>query len=514
MSDDKRERVIKANLEVVGSYRPQSVFRFFADVSAVPRESGDIARCADFLEKFAEEHNLQCSRDETDNIVISKPGTKSSSCSGVILQAHQDMVCVKVKDSAHDFTKDPIEFVDAGDGFLRADGTSLGGDDGIGGALALAVLASSGIPHPPLKALFTVDEETDMKGAEAVTVDFLYDPNDKDDFCCDTLINLDAEDLNIAYVSSAAGVGFTLTLPLEREDLAQAPQTMRLVSVEGLTGGHSGLEINKGGANAYVLLARFLAAASQCALFSFSQEEGHGADNAIPDRAFALVGLNSEDDAKKLDAAAAAWTETFKNEFRVSDPDARVRCAATPTPQKQKPLKPASKNALLNVVRMLPLGVFRFIQSKELSTIKYDDLLVETSCNLGTVAMGDDQVLMRFMARGSTESVLDDYMGRIAALAETTGCVLDVHNRTAGWEMAAESTRVQSLFQKQGLDLLGVHAGLECGCLVQTFRAAGKKLDAISVGPDLKDVHSPNERLKINTVEPLWNQLLAVLKEL
>lgn len=504
MNDDDRKRIKEANLALVKGWKPASVFHFFAELSAIPRGSGNVGKVADFLVDFAVQRGLEHERDALGNVIIRKAG-KAGTAGGVILQAHQDMVCVKNVGVDHDFTLDPIEFT-TDQTWLRAKGTTLGADDGIGVALALAVLDDPAIAHPPLEALFTVDEETDMKGIKAIKPESLRG---------DTLINIDAEELGIAFVSSAAGVGFRLHLPLVRE--ATERPVLRGVMVGGLLGGHSGVEINKGRANAYVLLARFLAVACkelEYTLHSFAQGEGHGADNAIPDRAVALLGFASEEEARKLDGLAKAWTAIFQHEYYVSDPGVRVSVLPEGAGTKSKPLAENSRNLLLDTVRLLPLGVFRFVQTRELGTVPYGDLLVESSCSLGIVNLEENQAVLSLLARSSTQSVLDDFMERMEALARMAGGNVEKHNQTPGWEMPAEPTRIMKAFQQQGLRLLGLHAGLECGCLVEAFVAAGRKLDAVSVGPDLKDVHSPQERLGIKSVESLWGQLLAVLAAL
>lgn len=511
MSDRSGNSVDARNHELVKNLAPASVFRFFAELSAIPRESGHTAGVADWLEDFARERKLEHSRDAVGNVIIRKPARHSQAVKGVILQGHQDMVCVKEASSGHDFRKDPIEFKIEGE-WLKANGTTLGGDDGIGVALALAVLDSDKIPHPPLEALFTVDEETDMKGAKAVKAGQLNG---------ETLINLDAEELNVAYISSAAGVTADLRLPLERESGKPEGPLFRL-TLDGLLGGHSGLEIHKARANAYVLLARFLEAAAaelDYGLHSLEQGAGRGADNAIPDRAVAVLSLRDAAGEKKLAALVKTWGETFQNEYRAADPGLRLGLAPAGKAEKLPEnlagaLKPDCRQRLLALLRLLPLGVFRFIQTGILLETKYGELLVETSCNLGIVRLESDSALLSLMARGSTASVLDDLMARILAAARLAGGSLEERNRIDGWEMPAKLTPVQELFSRQGLTCLGVHAGLECGCLVAEFLKEGRQLDAISVGPDLKDAHSPQERLHIASVEALWKQLLAVLEKL
>ncbi len=512
MNDNDRKHINEANHELVKDWQPRvkdakgkthGVFSLFADLSAVPRESGHVAQVADFLMAFAKKHGFEESyRDDIGNVIIRKPAQKSASGKGVILQAHQDMVCVKKAGVDHDFRLDPIELTYDGE-WLRAKGTTLGADDGIGVAMALGVLLDSEMSHPPLEALFTVDEETDMKGAKAVKGSSLQG---------ETLINLDAEDLGVAYVSSAAGATAVLELPLSNGGAGTDRKVLRRVAVRGLLGGHSGLEINKARGNAYVLLARFLAEAVKpvgFSLHSFARGEDGGADNAIPDRALAEIGLSSEADAETVARLAGEWTEIFRHEYRAADP--KVEIVLETAGGDFGPALPASgRDRLLDLVRLLPLGVFRFIQAENFEKIAYGDLLVETSCNMGIVKTENGLARLTLLARSSTATVLDDLMRRFEALARMAGGTLTVTNRTTGWEMPAELTPVQRLFKAQGLTCLGVHAGLECGCLV----GAKPGLDAVSVGPDLNDVHSPKEQLHVGSVNVLWGQLARVLAQL
>ena len=503
MTDEERKAIDKKNHQLVDKLPPDRVFEYFADLSFVPRGSGDVVRAGEFLEEFARKNNLPSWKDATGNVIIRKPAQKSTSKKGVILQAHQDMVCVKTEETEHDFASDPIELVLDGD-LLRAKGTTLGADDGIGVAIAMAVLTNKDISHPPLEALFTVDEETDMKGAENVDPAMLEG---------EVLINLDAEDLDIAYISSAAGVSSELELTLKTDTKAESA-VYRLVKIDNLEGGHSGIEINRSRANAYVLLARFLRAAGKhgIVLHSFGPGKSDGKDNAIPAYAEAVVGLPSDAAGKELAAMAKTWTGTFANEYRSTD----RKCTVTVEPA-QKPgagfpaLTREGRDTLLRTVTLLPLGVFRFIQTEELMTIPYGDLLVETSCNMGIASLSGGAAKLTLLARGSTESVLADLMERVADLAALVDGKLKITNTTKGWEMPEHPTPVQELFMAQNLKCEGVHAGLECGCLVDLFKKAGRDLDAISVGPDLKDVHTPKERLYYKTTEKLWEQLRVVL---
>lgn len=509
MDDTQRRNIIKRNNEIAESLQPESVFTLFAELSAVPRRSGHVEKVASFLAGFAERHKLLYSKDASGNVIIKKPAQNSASKTTVILQAHQDMVCVKASGIEHDFAADPIALVLDGDGWLRADGATLGADNGIGVALALAVLTDGQMSHPPVEALFTVDEETDMKGAKAVK---------PGDLSGNILINLDAEELHIAYVSSAAGASVLARLPRSRAP-ERAPQTEQCLKIRvgGLLGGHSGLEIHTARANAYVLLARFLTKAVdeglRYSLYSLEQGEGGGAENAIPDRAEAVLGLPPDGNSEAFAALTKSMQAIFANEYRASDPGVRLEIQKTAPPQ-AAPLTHAERDILLRVLRLVPLGVYRFAQVEGFTALPYEELLVESSCNLGIVAIDAEGTTLNLLARSSTASVLDDLLRRIEDVIAMAGGSFQITNRTQGWEMPAAATALQRLFEQQGLKCKGIHAGLECGCLVSAFKDAGRTLDAISIGPRIKDAHSPKERLEISSVATVWEQLRAVLKAL
>ena len=513
MPKTSSEAIIRRNRQLVSDCEPAAAFAFFTDIAAIPRESGNMQAIADYLAGFARERSLECFRDNLSNIVIRKPAQRSQAKDGVILQAHQDMVCVKAEGAAHDFANDPIEFTRPAPDILAANGTTLGADDGIGIAIALAVLDNQEIAHPPLEALFTIDEETDMKGAKAITADMLQGKH---------LINIDAEELGLAYVSSAAGYGMRVDIPIKRANNRSGWSDYREIRVDGLSGGHSGAQINAGFANAFVLLARMLADAEKtidCGLITFDLGGDAGADNAIPGKAAATVALSSSGDADKLDALVAEWNETFKREYRASDPGVQLSSRPLTAEAVQlPPLTAESGKTFLDFIRLMPLGVFRFVQDKRLlDDVLYKDLLVETSCNLGIARLEKDKAHFRPLARGSVKSVLDDLAGRIEDLSRMAGGDFTIRNRTAGWEMAAEKPEVQRLFEDSSVlkwQLIGVHAGLECGCLVETFEKAGRELHAVSAGPTILNPHSPQELLEINTVHPMWDSLLEVLARL
>jgi aminoacyl-histidine dipeptidase len=495
-----------ANANLVKNLKPEKFFHYFAEIAAMPRSSGNTAKVADYLADFASRRGLECTRDSIGNVIIRKPAQNSSSAQTVILQAHQDMVCVKTPESTHDFDADPLSLVLDGD-WLRADGTTLGADNGVGLAAILAILDSGDLSHPALEGLFTVDEETTMAGIKAVRADQLAG---------NILINIDSEDIGEAYVSCAAGRTYTLSLPVSRQKSTTGHSYARVV-IEGLRGGHSGVEINQGRANAFVLLGRFLATAMQddvpFGLCDMNTGPVPGKDNAIPSHAEAVVSVETDTGLVALAQLAQEMTPMFHNEFRVSDPGVAVRVEKA-TGAELSPLTAESASRLLDAMMLMPLGAIRFIQDTERMEKPYGELLVESSNNLGIVTMDTGEAHIKVMARGSVASSLAELENKIAAVARRCGGSVFLNGRTDGWEMVSPPSPVQELFKSIGWRLLGIHAGLECGTLVEAFRREGRTLDAISIGPDVKGGHTPQERLGTSSVQKCWDDLTEVLGKL
>lgn len=502
--DKTRNDVVAANRELVKDFSPAKAFAFFADISGVPRPSGDTGGMTDFLVRFAEDRGLSYQRDELGNVIIAKPARGGGPT--VILQAHVDMVRARTADSTHDFAADPIRFVRDGE-WLKADRTTLGADNGMGVALILALLDDDTLPHPPLEGLFTVEEETTMAGMNAIRADQLRG---------DILINLDSEELGFALVSSAAVASHELRLPLDRDPAGKA-KSRALLAVGGLRGGHSGVQINEGRANAFSLLARVLSDLAEkgfaYGLERFGNGAVAGAANGIPAHAEAVLSLADDAALAALRDAAAEWEAVFKHEYRASDPGVFVS-VAEPASAPLAPMTADSRARLLRTVRLMPLGVARFVQDDRRMAKPLAELLVETSNNMGVVETTADEACLTLAARGSVESTLADLGGRFADLAALAGGKLVAKGHNPGWEMADPPSRVQKMFQDEGLTLLGIHAGLECGTLAATLKAAGRTLDAVSIGPDIVNPHSPAEALRIDTVLPLWTQLTHILAKL
>lgn len=475
---------------VLGQLEPQAVYRFFEELCRIPHESGNTRAASDWAESFARERSLKYRRDDSGNIVIWKDAsTGYEDHPSVMLQGHLDMVCVKDNGVEHDFEKDPLDLYLDG-GFVRARGTSLGGDDGIAVAMAMAILDDNGgIPHPPLEAVFTVDEEVGMLGAGAL---------DCSDLKSRYLLNIDSEAEGILTVGCAGGTRCEINLPL-RADAAQG--TLITLNLEHLSGGHSGGAIHMGLANADKLMGECLAALDCPRLVSLS---GGMQDNAIPSQCSAVI-LVDEGQAEAAAASALAWFERAKAQW-TNDP--HMTFAVTSAPGASKALSAADSREVVELLRAVPNGV----------QAMNPDLpgQVQTSLNLGILSLGDSGLRLVFLVRSSSLAEQCSLAGQLLRIATEHGALFSTTSTYLPWEYRKDSslrdTMVAVYSRQYGKAPVveTVHAGLECGLLMKKLPG----LDAVSFGPDLIDIHSTRERMSVASVERTWNYLLAVLKEL
>ena len=473
---------------VLANLEPRSVFRFFEELTRIPHESGNTAAASGWVEDFARVRGLTCRRDELGNVVIWKdasPGYENHPA--VMLQGHLDMVCVKDPDVSHDFLRDPLQ-LRVEDGWVKAGGTTLGGDDGAAVAMMMALLDENRLVHPPLEAVFTVDEEVGLLGAAGL---------DCSDLRSRLLINLDSEAEGVLTVGCAGGARCDL---LHRLPVEQAEGGAYAFSVSGLPGGHSGAEIHKNIPNANRLLAQCLADVPGLRLASL---RGGLQDNAIPDRSQAVLILPED----RADAVAAKLTEAFRREMAAGVPNAactfdRAGCPAA------RALSEADSRQVLDLILSAPNGV----QAME------PDLpgQVRTSLNLGIAELEDGALRLTWSVRSSSAADKDALVERLRALTEGAGAAFDIRGDYPAWEYRKDSplrdVMVRVFREKYGREPVveTIHAGLECGLL------AGKLpgLDAVSIGPDMADIHSARERLSVASVERTWDYLLEILAQL
>ena len=468
------------------------MFGFFEAICAIPHGSGNTRAIADYLEAFARDRGLEHFRDESNNVIILKPATEGyEAAEPVILQGHTDMVCEKTADCALDLSREGLRLAVEGDTVL-AEGTTLGGDDGIAVAMMLALLDGDSLGHPRLECVFTVDEEIGMLGAMALDVSPLRGRR---------MLNIDSEAEGVFTASCAGGRVVTARLPLGRAEKAEG-QALRL-RVAGLTGGHSGTEIIRGRANANRLLGRALGALREAGGLQIISVAGGSKDNAIPVAAEALLRCAQPEKAR---TAARELEAALREEFALSDPGLRLTLEAAETDA--APLDGASADKLICMLLCLPGGVQAMSQ----------DIpgLVQTSLNLGILTTGDDAAEAKFCVRSSLESGKRMLTQQIEALMGVLGGEVSIAGDYPGWAFRRESPLRELLTEvyreQYGKEPVvdAIHAGVECGLF------AGKLpgLDCVSIGPDLTEIHTPRERMHIESVRRTWNLVRETLRRM
>lgn len=472
--------------------KPAAVFRYFEAVCNVPRPSKKEGKIRAFLINFAREHGLEYKTDEAGNVLIRKDATPGmEKCQTVVLQSHMDMVCEKNKDTRHDFDTDPIRTYIDGE-WLKAEGTTLGADNGIGVATELAVLAADDIQHGPLECLFTVDEETGLTGAFALQEGFMGG---------DVLINLDSEDEGELFIGCAGGARTSAEFPFPVVEAPEGSFFFR-ITVKGLTGGHSGDDINKGRANANKLLNRFLTALAQKYDLRLCEIDGGNLHNAIPREAYAVCAVPMKyKEAVRVDLNV--FLAEVEQEYAVTEP-ALVLDVESEAPR-PKVMEPEAMKRFLLAVYAVHNGVYAM--SQEMPG------LVETSSNLASVKMQEDKIVVVTSQRSSVLSSRQDMSQMVRAAFELGGAVTDTGDGYPGWKPNPSSPilriAVESYRRLFGVEpkVKAIHAGLECGLFLEKYPS----LDMVSFGPTLRGVHSPDERMLIPTVDKFWRHLLDVL---
>lgn len=474
---------------------PKAVWSYFHEITKVPRPSKKEERILAYLVDFAKKHNLEYKQDEVGNLVISKPATPGyEDRETVVLQSHVDMVCEKNSDKVFNFDTDAIQTVVDGE-WLHADGTTLGADNGIGCAAELAILADDSIPHGPLECLFTVDEETGMTGAMNLKPGF---------FSGKILINLDSEDEGELFIGCAGGMGIKAVFDVEWKPLHTTFEYYR-VSVSGLRGGHSGGDIHVGLGNANKLLTRYLYAIDSKLKWELCEIAGGNLHNAIPREAHAIIGILPEEKAQAV-AILNKLAADVADELKRVDPN--VRYTFEPVERPSRRINQDTKKRLIRALYACPHGVLGM--SHELEN------LVETSNNLASIKLINDKIVVETSQRSSTESLRDSTAEMVKSVFELAGATAEIRDPYPGWKPNADSAILKAsadayrrLFGKEPA-VKAIHAGLECGLILDVFPG----LDMVSFGPTLRDVHSPNERIEIKTVQLWWDHLLEVLKSI
>lgn len=473
--------------------QPSIVFDCFAEVNKIPRPSKKEEKMIAFLKAFGEGLGLPTKVDETGNVCISKPATPGyENSKTVILQSHMDMVCEKNKDKDFDFENDAIETYVDGE-WLKANGTTLGADDGIGVAMQMAILKSNDIEHGPIECVFTRDEETGLTGAMGMKSDFMTG---------DYLINLDSEDEGQIFVSCAGGVRTTATYPFPTEDMPEGYFTFR-VGVKGLTGGHSGDDINKKRGNANKILVRFLNQEMEKMDLRVVDIQSGGLHNAIPREGYAIcaVPMNMKEQVR---VDLNVFTAEVEEELAVTEKG--ILLSLDSCEPAAKVMEKQTMRKMLLSLHAVYNGVFAMSQDI--------DWLVETSTNLASIHVEGDKVVVTTSQRSSIGSACQHMASVVRAAFELGGAEVLTNEGYPGWKLNPNSEIVKiakesyvELFGKEP-KILAIHAGLECGLFSEKY----PKLDMVSFGPTLRGVHSPDEKLLIPTVQMVWDHLLDILK--
>ena len=474
--------------------KPARVFEQFAEINKIPRPSKHEEKMIDYLNEFAEKRNLEHEVDETGNVIIRKPATKGHENAPMVsLQSHMDMVCDKLVDVDINFQTDAIQTYVDGE-WLTAKGTTLGADDGIGCAIELAILDSDDIEHGPIECVFTRDEETSLTGAMGMKAGFMKG---------DMLINLDSEDEGQIFISCAGGKTTSAKFTFTRE---QAPEGYFFLqaSIKGLKGGHSGDDINKKRANAIKILTRFLYKEQEkmdLRLASFNSGKLH---NAIPrDGVIVFAVPASEKETVRVDWNV--FTANVEEEYHVSDTTMEFNLESA---EATAVIEKGVSHRFILAMQAVDNGVFAMCQDEALA------YMVETSNNVASVITSDNEINIVTSQRSNVMSNLENETNTVKAAFELAGAEVKMSDGYPAWKMNPDSklTKVavesyKKLFGKEPI-VKGIHAGLECGLFSERY----PNLDMVSFGPTLRDVHTPDERLYIPTVQMVWDHLLDILK--
>lgn len=474
--------------------QPAEIWKYFYEILQIPRPSKQEEKIIAFLLQFAQEHNLEAQRDEIGNVIIRKPATAGmEDRASIVLQSHVDMVCEKNSDVEHDFENDPINAYVDGD-WVRARGTTLGGDDGIGVAAQLAILASTTIKHGPIECLFTVDEETGLTGAFELKPGF---------FQSNILLNLDSEDDGELFIGCAGGVDTEITFAYETEKIPSDFVAFE-ISVTGLKGGHSGDDIDKGLGNSIKIMNRFLWNSGNKYDIRISHIDAGNLRNAIPREAFATFLIHQED-KKAMKEFFEEYKQVVIGEYAAVEPKLSIQLKEADMPQWV--IDEPAQYDLLNSLYGCPHGVIAM--SHEIEG------LVETSTNLASVKfIQDNQILVTTSQRSSIDSAMTDIAHMVESVFRLANANVIHTGRYPGWKPNTNSeilnitkSSYQLLFKEEPL-VRAIHAGLECGLFLEKYPT----LDMISFGPTIRGAHSPDERLSISTTKKFWDLLLHVLE--
>ena len=469
--------------------KPTIVWKFFHQVTQVPRPSKKEGKMIEFLESFAKEYKIAIKKDEAGNLLMSKPATPGMEDRPVVvLQSHMDMVCEKAPDCDKDMDEEGLDLLIDGD-FISAKGTTLGGDDGIAVAYALAILDDDSLAHPRLEFVCTVCEEVGMEGATGIDVSMLKGKK---------LLNMDSEEEGVMLASCAGGCRADVKLPVERETVSGTKLT---VSLSGLTGGHSGSEIDKGRGNANTLMSRLLRDAS--APVAIASIDGGRKDNAIPRECTAQI-IVAPDEAAAVKASIEQAAAEIAEEFKASDPDLKL-AVSEETDCSESAISAKDSARVIALIEALPNGIIRM--SREI------DKLVETSLNLGVLKSDDAAVTLRYAVRSSVGVAKKSLKNQLVCIAGAFAAEVTFEGDYPAWEYKKDSklredmVRIFEEMYGKKPTVEAIHAGVECGLLSGKIEG----LDCISMGPDMYDIHTTEERLSISSAKRSYEYILRVI---
>ena len=468
---------------------PENVFKYFEDICSIPHGSGNTKLISDYLVKFAIEHNLKYIQDEINNVIIFANGTKGyENHVPIILQGHMDMVCEKDNSSNIDMEKDGLE-INHNDEFVFANGTTLGGDDGIAVAFILAILDDNTISHPPIEAIITVDEETGMDGAVFIDLSPIKSK---------TLINIDSEDEGIFTISCAGGAKSTIHIPLEFE---KASGNKYVISIDGLSGGHSGTEIHKNRCNAIKLMGEILLNISENSDLKIIELNGGAKDNAIPRSCYATIISN----INNIEEICSKIQDITKNQY--DEPFINIT-AQNCQVYNDVALTKNCTNKIIDILNIVPNGLIKWSDNIE--------NLVETSLNLGVAKQEDKEIKLTFAVRSSVNEDKKNLIEKLKEISREYNCIYTQKGEYPAWEYT-DNSKIRTTFidaykklYKKEPKIEAIHAGLECGLLKEKIEG----LDCISFGPQMHDIHTSREKLDIKSTERTFNLLKEVLKNL
>ena len=484
-------------MAVLAQLEPKAVFRYFEEICGIPHGSSDTQAISDYLVAFARKRNLYVRQDTLGNVIMKKPATRGyEDVPVVMIQGHMDMVCEKTDDKEIDFHTQGLDLV-LDENVIHADRTTLGGDDGIAVAFALAILDADDIPHPALEVVITVDEEIGMLGAAGITTEDLH---------ASYMLNLDSEDEGQLLVGCAGGMTAVCHMPVQWENCDLAHPFCMQIDVDGLLGGHSGMEIIKRRANANKVLGRTLKAIQAVADIRLVSIDGGKKDNAIP-RAAQAVFVAETEKQPAIQQAVQTLQAAISHEYEVSDPDVTLKMKEC-TEAVVETMNRVSGDAIIDALFLLPNGVQKMSDAMP--------GLVQTSLNLGILTMKQDEVQMGFSVRSSVGSEKNLLALQIRVLCERLGGMYTESGAYPAWEYKQDSKLrdvmvavYEELYgEKPKLDV--IHAGVECGLFMDKM----KDLDCVSYGPQMYDIHTPNERLHVDSVQRTWEYTLEILKRL